>query len=291
MVSSSDMSLYVELLRAGSFTRAARKLGITKQTLSQHIANLEKALGVRLLERTTRQMRATEIGAAFGERCSAIAALIEQATAEAQRGQVQPIGLLRLSAPVLYGRRFLMPTVSAFARRYPQTRVDVVLSDRHVNLIEEGFDLAIRVGALDDSSLVAHKLGQGMVFCVAAPGFLAEQTVLRPQDLGNVRCVGTRTVESWLIGAESVKVEPAVMVNDLEAACEAAVEGAGVARLPLIICRNEIANGRLTILFGPEPAARRNIYVLYPSRDNLPSKVRLFIEMLEPLVEPHFSAH
>jgi DNA-binding transcriptional LysR family regulator len=286
MISPADMLLFAAIVREGSFTRAARQLGITKQTASERIGKLEERLGVRLLERTTRRLRVTDAGATYYERCAAIAAQIDEANSEVQQRQAEPVGLLRVSAPFLYGRRFLTPVVTDFLARYPKVRVEVVLADRRVNLIEEGFDLAIRVGALDDSSLAARKLGEGHVYYVTSPGFLAKHGIPSARDLRATRCIGFRSFETWKIRDLQNKIEPVLVVNDLEVACEAAIAGVGNAPMPALVCRDAVGDGRLRVLFGPEPAVLPAVYAVYPSRRHLPVKVRVFLDGLAALVEP-----
>lgn len=277
--------LFVAIVREGSFTKAARLLGITKQTASERLGKLEERLGVRLLERTTRRLRVTDAGGRYHERCSAIAAQIEEANREARRQQVEPSGLLRLSAPVLYGRRYLAPVVAGYLARYPGTRVEVILADRRVNLVEEGIDLAIRIGELDDSALAVRKLGDAHAYYVASPGFLGGRGVSSAAELRGVRCVGMRPVEIWEAEGERWKVEPLLVVNDLEVACEAAVAGVGVARLPAIVCREAVAEGRLRVLLGAS-SMLRPIFAVFPDRKHLPARVRVFLEMLGTLVAP-----
>ncbi len=286
MISPADMVLFAAVVREGSFTRAARQLGITKQTASERIANLEEQLGVRLLERTTRRLRMTESGTTYYDRCAAIAAQIDEANSEVQQRQAEPVGLLRVSSPMLYGRRYLAPVVADFLSRHPKASVELVLADRRVNLIEEGLDLAIRIGALDDSSLVARKLGEGAVYFVASPGFLSKYGTPSARELRAARCIGFSAFETW--EAENVKsrIDPVLTVNDLEVACEAAIAGVGIARVPELLCREAVRDGRLKILFGPKPAMLRTIHAVYPSRLNLPAKVRLFVDALAALTEP-----
>lgn len=284
--SPADMLLFAAVVREGSFTRAARLRGITKQTVSERIARLEEQLGVRLLERTTRRLRVTDAGAAYYERCAAIAAQIDEANSEVQQRQIEPVGLLRVSAPLLYGRRFLAPIVAGYLGRYPRTRIEVVLADRRVDLIEEGLDLAVRIGNLDDSSLAARKLGEGHLYYVASPRFLAAHGTPSVRELGSARCVGVRPFETWAVGGVTVKLEPVLVVNDLEVACDAVIAGVGIARLPAIVCREAVRDGRLQVLFGPDPALLQPVYAIYPSRRYLPAKVRLFVEALAALVEP-----
>lgn len=285
-VAPSDLLLFAAVVREGSFTRAARSLGLTKQTVSERIAKLEDRLSVRLLERTTRSLRVTDVGARYYERCAAIATQIEEANSEVQQQQAEPIGLIRVAAPVLYGRRFLAPVVADYMRRYPRVRVELVLGDRRVDLVEEGIDLAIRIGNLDDSSLTGKKIGEGHIYYVASPRFLAKHGVPKPHDLRNARCIGMRSFETWDVGGKQHKIEPVLTVNDLETACDAAIAGVGIARLPGLVCREPVAKGRLRVLFSREPTVVRKVYVVYPSRTYLPPKVRHFVDALTALVEP-----
>jgi len=291
MISPADMVLFAAVVREGSFSGAARQLGITKQTTSERIGKLEKQLGVRLLERTTRRLRVTGSGAMYFERCSAIAAQIDEANKEVQQQQVEPVGLLRVSSPMLYGRRYLAPVVSKFLGRYPKTRIEVVLADRRINLIEEGLDLAIHIGPLDDSSLVSRKLGEAPAYCVASPGYLSKHGVPRAQDLASARCVGFSAFETWQVAGVKSRIDPVLIVNDLEVACEAALAGVGIARVPALLCRDAVREGRLKVVFGPKPAMVRTVYALYPSRLNLPARVRLFVDAMATLVEPMLPLH
>ncbi len=291
MISPADMMLFAAVVREESFTRAARQLGITKQTISERISKLEERLGVRLLERTTRRLRVTGPGATYYERCAAIAAQIDEANSEVQQRQAEPVGLLRVSSPVLYGRRYLTPVISEYLARHPRARVELVLADRHVHLLEEGLDVAIHIGPLDDSSLVARKLGEGPVHFVASPRFLSKYGTPSARELRSARCIGFSAFELWKAEGVTSRIEPVLTVNDLELACEAAIAGVGIARVPAILCRDAVRDGRLKVLFGPRPAMLRAIHVVYPSRLNLPAKVRLFVDALATLSEPMLPLH
>src|SRR5712692_3469354 len=214
------------------------------------------------------------------------AAQIDEANREVQQQQAEPVGLLRVSSPMLYGRRYLAPVVSKFLGRYPKARVELVLADRRINLIEEGLDLTIHIGTLDDSSLVARKLGDGPVYFVASPGFLSKYGTPNAKDLQSARCVGFGAFETWQVEGVKSRIDPVLVVNDLEVACGAAIAGVGIARVPGILCRDAVRDGRLKVVFGPKPAMLRTIYAVYPSRLNVPAKVRLFVDALATLVEP-----
>jgi DNA-binding transcriptional LysR family regulator len=285
-ISPGDMLVFTAVVREGGFTRAARHLGLTKQSVSERVARLEAALGVRLLERTTRRVRVTDAGGAYYERCAAIAAQIDDANAEVQRQRAEPVGLLRVSAPVLYGRRFLGPVLAHYLERHPEVRVEVALADRRVDLVEEGLDLAIRVGELEDSSLTARKLGDGYMYYVASPAFLARHGPPSPEDAARWRCIGMRPHETWDVGGRVHRVAPVLCVNDLELACDAAIGGVGLARLPSLVCHDAVRDGRLQVVFGAASGAVRPIYAVYPSRTHLPAKVRVFVEALATRIGP-----
>lgn len=278
-VSPHDMVLFAAVVRAGSFTRAANQLGLTKQTVSERIARLEAALQIRLLERTTRSLRVTDAGATYAERCAAIAAQIDEANSDVQRQQIEPIGVLKVTAPVLYGRRTLGPLVARFVRTHPQVRVELVLTDRRVDLIAEGIDLAIRVGELDDSSLTARRLGEAHAWFVASPEFIAHHGTPTVKNLRSLPCIGMRAAEKWLVQGVTLRIEPRLVVNDLEVLCDAAVAGVGVAQIPALACQQAVKAGQLRVLFG-EASRLRPLSVVYPSRAYLPPRVSLFLEAL-----------
>ncbi len=287
MIEPADMLLFVAVVREGSFTAAARTLGITKQSVSERVNRLEQRLGVRLLERTTRSLRMTDAGACYYERCALISAQIEEANREAQRVQAEPVGLLRVSAPVLYGRRFLAPVLGRFLHLYPRLQVEVVLGDRRVNLVEEGFDVAIRVGDLDDSSLTARKLAEGYAYLVASPSYLKRHGVpTRAEHLRQARCIAQRASETWEVQGERVKIASSLVVNDLEMGCAAALAHVGIARVPSIVCGEHVRRGELVTLFGHHPTLTRPVHAVFPSRRYLAPKVRLFVEALAEQVEP-----
>lgn len=285
-VPPADMLLFATVVREGSFTGAARHLGVSKQTASERIGKLEERLGVRLLERTTRKLRVTDAGAGYAERCASIAAQIEEANQIVQEEQVEPTGLIRISTPVLYGRRYLAPVVASYLARYPRTRIEILLVDRRVQLIDEGFDLAIRVGPIDDASVRSRRLGEGYTYWVASPGYVRAHGVPTPKKLADARCISIQPFETWTVGGVKTKIEPVLVVNDLEVACEAAVAGVGIVRVPSIVCRQAVAEGRLVVLFADETAMVRPVYAVYASRHYLPAKVRVFVDLLAELVEP-----
>lgn len=275
----SDMVLFSAVVQESGFTNAARKLGIAKQSVSARIARLESKLGVRLLERTTRRMRPTEAGVAYYERCRRIALEVEEANQEVRSRQVEPAGVLRVAAPYLFGRRFLAPVIVQYMRACPKVRVELVLADRRANLVEEGFDVAVRVGALDDSSLTAVRLGSAPVSVVASPAFLKRNPLAKTDDVVNVDSVGIRSVESWVLDGTRYRVRPKLVVNDLEMAGDAVAASLGIGFLPELVTRARIESGKLRrVCDGTSRSAP--VFALYPSRSLLPAKVRTFLEHL-----------
>lgn len=285
-VRPDDMLVFAAVVRTGAFTRAATELGLTKQGVSERIVRLERALAVRPLERTTRRLRPTEAGSAYYERCQAIATAVAEANDLARQRQAEPAGRLRVASPTLYGRQFLAPVVADYLQRYPRMQVVVTLTNRPVDLIADGVDVAIQIGRLRDSSYTARRLGDGYLYFVASPGYLHAHGTPTRADLPNARCLGFEPVEQWRIDDELVEVTPVAAMNDLESLRDLAVAGVGIARLPGLVCQDAIRDGRLVRLFPEARVPVRPVSALYPSRAFLPVKVERFLDALATLVTP-----
>jgi DNA-binding transcriptional LysR family regulator len=281
------MLWFAVVVKAGSFTRAALALRVSKQALSASIAKLELQLGVRLLHRTTRSLRPTEVGAAYYERCQALGAAVEEANRLAADQHAEPRGRLRVSAPMLLGRKLLGPKVVEYTQKYPEVEVELLLADRRVELIEEGFDIAIRVGRLADSSLTARLLGHVGLGVVASPTLLARGRVREVADLRSRPTIGMNREETWRIGDETVSVRPNLVVNDMELLCAAAVAGVGFAHLPTLAAQTAIQRGELRALW-PGKVAPLPVHALTPGGRFLAAKVRRFMDVLStlPLLRP-----
>ncbi len=274
------MVLFAQVVREGSFTAAARRQGVSKQAVSDRIARLERLLGVRLLERTTRSLRLTEPGVRYHERCASIAAEIATANAEVLGHSSEPLGRLRVSVPVVFGRRFVLPVVVELAKRHPKLTLEIVLADRRVNLVEEAFDVAIRVGALDDSNFVVRKLGYGRVHYVASPGFIRAHGAITAERLASVPALGMQPRETWKVQGHTFRVQPHLVINDLELLTEAACAGLGVARVPSFVHARAVTEKRLRLLCGGEPAMQQPIHAVFPSRVHLAPKVKVFVDAI-----------
>lgn len=280
------MLVFAAVVRAGTFTAAATELGMTKQAVSDRVFRLEHALEVRLLERTTRRLRPTDAGSAYFERCQAIATQIEEANDIARQRHSEPAGRLRVASPTLYGRRFLSPVVAAYLARYPRMQVEITLTNRPVDLIADGFDLAVQIGRLKDSSFTARRLDDGYLYFVASPSYLRAAGTPVAADLPDARCLGFGPAEDWRIDDLKVRVNPVAAINDLEALCDLAIAGVGIARLPGLVCQDAIRDGRLVRLFPDARVPVRPVWALYPSRAFLAAKVERFLDALGTLVTP-----
>lgn len=283
-----DMVAFIKVVEARSFTAAGARLGLSKSVVSRRIAELEDRLGARLLNRTTRKLSLTEIGQAFYERCARIVADVEEAERAVGDLHGAPRGRLRLNAPVSFGRLHLAAAIVAFIERYPAIEIDVDLNDRYVDLLEDGYDLAVRVGRLRDSSLVARKLAPSRRAVVASPAYLERCGVPEtPLDLANHNCLlytNIPTAEQWQFAdgdeAFSVKVTGPMRANNGDLACAAAVAGMGIAVLPTFLCGAALATGDLVALDLPLKTTETGVYAVYPQNRHLSSKVRAFVDFL-----------
>lgn len=284
-----EMEAFVRVVDLGGFTEAARKLGVSKSAVSKHVASLEERMGARLLNRTTRRVSPTEIGLAFYDR--AIRVLAEALEAEAMVSSMQdaPRGELRISAPVSFGLRVIAPAVAEFLKTYEDISVHMVLDDRRVELVAEGYDLAIRIGDLPDSSLKARRLGDVSSLLVASPAYVAAHgTPERWQDLTGHNLLHYSNLSSgnyWrLAGADGeerqIRATGRLTVNNGDALLKAAEAGLGIAYSPDFIIGDAIREGRLVELL---PDARRpvfGIYAVYPQGRFPQPKLRVFIDFL-----------
>lgn len=283
------MRVFTQVVDSASFAKAADRLGVSTSAASRQVADLEAHLQTRLLNRTTRRVSLTESGRSFYERAVQVLADLDEAEREASRAAVLPRGTIRLTAAVTFGVRHLGPLVAAFLARYPSVALDVSLSDRIVDLVEEGFDLGVRIGAVGTESLAARKLGETRLVVCASPDYLAAHgTPQVPEDLAGHNCLTYEYVsprDQWRFreasGRErSVRVKGSLHSNNGELHAEAAAGGVGIAFEPDMIVMPYVRAGRLVPLlegFLPPPMP---IYAAYPSRKHLSAKVRVFVDFL-----------
>jgi DNA-binding transcriptional LysR family regulator len=283
------MQVFAQVVESGSFSAAAAKLELSPTAASRLVADLEAHLSTRLLNRTTRKVSLTESGRAFYERCVQLLSDLREAEEEASRAAIVPRGTIRLTTSVNFGVRHVAPAIAGFLARHAEVRFDVSLSDRIVDLVEEGFDVAIRIGAPGSENLVARKLGETRIVPCAAPSYLAQRGApTAPEDLVHHNCFTYEYVTPrhlWRFrdpaGVErSVRVRGNLHSNNGDLLSEVAARGLGIVFEPAFIVGPDVRAGRLVPLLQDFEPAPIPIYAVYPSRKHLSAKVRLFVAHL-----------
>jgi len=290
-----DMRVFLQVAEQQSVTGAARQLSLAPSAVSRRLRDLEARLGVQLLVRTTRRMSLTAAGETFFARARDILSDLDAAEAEVSDDRDGLTGQLRLAAPLSFGLAHLAPIVTAFMAAHPGMRVDLDLSDRQVDLVGEGFDLAVRIGRLADSSLIARRLIEMPMHVCAAPDLLARHgRPERPEDLRALPALcyaGSDRGDIWRYrdgsgGEGSVQVTQRLRVNNGEMAREAAVAGLGVALEPAFIVHEALTQGRLVRLLEDVTWPSITVQVVYPEMRHLPARSRAFIDLLRARLRP-----
>jgi DNA-binding transcriptional LysR family regulator len=283
-----DMIAFIRVVESRSFTAAAERLGLSKSVVSRRLTELENRLGTRLLNRTTRSLSLTPAGQTFFERARAILADVEEAEqAVAELGR-DPRGLLRVNAPMSFGILHLAPAVADFMARFPNVELDLDLTDRFVDLVEEGWDIAVRIGRLRDSSLIARKLAPSRLVTVASPAYLERRgRPERPEELTRHECLLYTTLSNpsvWHFRADgdlrSVRVQGRMRVNNGDTILEAVRAGLGLAVLPTFMLSDDLRSGRLVTVLDAFEATDFAIYAVWPHHRHLSPKVRAFVDFL-----------
>jgi DNA-binding transcriptional LysR family regulator len=287
----ASMRTYVAVVDGASFAAAAGKMNVSRAMVSKQVQKLEEHLGTRLMNRTTRRLSLTETGRAFYERSVQILGDVNEAEQVAGAMTRVPQGLLRISIPLSYGQHPLAAIIGDYTQAYPLVQLDISLSDRKVDLVEEGFDLAIRIGTHPQTDLIARKLGAGHSVACAAPAYLARHgTPLEPADLQGHACLSytlTGTGTGWRMqkidGTGDMAVLPVtgpIRADNGDIIRLAALAGAGVVFQPWFIVGDDIASGKLVHLLPEWHSAELGVYAVYPSRKHLSAKVRTFVDFL-----------
>lgn len=284
---------FAETAKHGGFAAGARELGVAPSTLAKAVARLELALGVKLFHRTTRQVKLTPDGERLFQRCQRVLAEVEDLQAEASGTRAEPTGTLRIDAPVFYGKRFVLPILAALQRRHPGLRLDIRLSDVQVDLVRDGIDLAVRIGHLRDSTLVARRVDQqGLVLCASAQYLAARGTPRRIEDLAGHATIVFRLPTSgrdrpWQFRRRGTPVEftpvPHARIGETEALLEALKLGMGLCQVPDMLVRDELARGALKEVLPSCRPDSMPISLVYPSGRLVPARVRVALEALEAL--------
>ena len=283
------ITAFARVVEAGSFARAADRLGVSVSSVSRLVGDLEAHLATRLLNRTTRRLSLTESGQAFFERSVQLLADLEEAEVAVTSASVVPRGTLRLTCSATFGARHLAPAVAAFVARHPQMRFDVELSERIVDLVEEGFDLAVRIGGTGSQNVVARKIGTTRIVCCAAPAYLKRHGEPKtPEDLATHACMSYEYLPNrnvWTFrdprgGERSVRIAGPVHATNGRFLVALGAAGAGIVREPDFIIGPEVRAGLLMPILRAFESTPLSIYAVYPSRRHLSAKVRTFADFL-----------
>lgn len=275
---------FVRVAELGSYTRAAESLDLSRTRISRQVMALEESLGARLIQRTTRRLHLTEAGERYLLRAQSILQALDEAAAEVGQGNSDVRGRLRVNGPMSFGTRYLAPLVAQFMQSHPALEVRLDLNDRRVDLLEEGYDVAIRIGSLPDSSLVARRLTRcRLLFCASSEYLACYGQPRHINALTEHRCLRYRSGQNsadWQFASQSLAVDGPLESNNGDVLTHAAEAGLGIAQQPSFLVTESIANGRLVPILTQEPAVLLDVHALYPARRYLPTKVERFIDLL-----------
>ena len=286
----TGMQVFARVAASGGFSAAARQLGLSQTMVTKHVAAIEARLGTKLLHRSTRRVVLTEAGRTYLDACERILLDIEESETLVARDRVEPRGVLRLNVPLSFGVREVAPALAEFARLNPAVSVDLGLNDRVVALVDEGWDMTIRIGRLSDSSLVARRLAPCRTLVCAAPSYLAERGAPgRVADLAGHNCMGYTLSDAlgadrWAFGRDGEIVAPVsgdLRASNGDALVAAAIAGQGLIYLPTFLVGDAVRNGRLVAVPLDQPNfGRLDVHALWPSGRQPPAKVRAFVDFL-----------
>lgn len=295
----TSMRVFVRAANEGSLSAAARHLGMSPAMATKHVNALEARLGVKLLHRSTRQLKLTEAGSSYLEACQRILSEIDEADAAATSQRVKATGLLRMNLPLSFGNRFIAPLIPKFSRRHPEVNIELGLSDAALDLIAGSWDLAVRIGLLADSPLRARRLGDSAMLVCAAPSYLDQRGELRRvAELTQHNCLSytlsaKQGRQHWSFGAggeHRIPVHGNLTANNGDALLAAAVRGQGIIYQPRFIVGEAVARGELVVLaLDKPPVELGGIHVLYPPDRRPPAKVRVMIDYLTEVLAQDLS--
>lgn len=277
---------FINVVESGGFSETARRMNVSKALISKQVGQLEQSLNVRLLHRTTRKVTPTSSGQAYFDQCMPLLAEFDELDATMRLSSTNPSGELHVAAPVTFAEMHLMPVVSRYYGRYPDVTVKLDLTDRFVDLVEERIDVAIRIGELSDSSLVARKLGEvSMQLCASVEYLAVHGEPVRPQQLADHACLVDSNYPGgnhWKLGSlndpVSIEVKPRLIVNSARAGRDLVMAGHGIAFLPSFAITDDINKGRIKRLLPEYASEPIGIYAVYQHRKHLSAKIRLFID-------------
>lgn len=287
----NEMAIFAVVVGSGSFTKAADKLKLPKSTVSRKVSQLEKRVGVRLINRTTRNLKPTETGKLYYDHCLRMVEQAEEADRVVNNMQAEPSGLLRISTPLAFGTPFFIGVIKRFMEKYPKVSVEVIADDKSVDMLDMEIDMAFRVGPLSDSSLVTRNLGSARLSLVAAPSYLAKHGAPKSiDDLKNHSCIAHPGSQWFFKGAGGQIIEadinPRMKANDMMMLKNMTLSGFGIGAVPQIIISEDVKAGRLVTLLPDTPFQERTFYMVFPSRREPPSKVVAFTEFVIENCQP-----
>lgn len=291
----SSMAVFRRVVEAKNFSAVARETNMSQSTVSKHIAALEERLGTKLLNRSTRSLKLTEAGKEYYHHCIRILNDFQEAEASIGKGKIKPTGTLRISTSAAYGRTCMLPYLEEFFSAYPDINLDLIFDDDYVDLVKHGIDLAIRLGPLADSTLIARKIGTSPRVVVASTDYLVKHgRPKKPADLIKHNCLLytlQKAPDLWYFnsaqeGDESVRVSGRLKASSPDAICDAAIEGLGIAVLCEWYARKYINNGRLNAILQDYHPTAYDINAVYPERKFVPQKVKRMIEFLAKQTNP-----
>lgn len=288
LIDLSALPIFVEVVKSGSFSKAADRLNITKSAVSKRVIQLEARLGVKLVHRTTRRLSLTEAGNCYYQAGLASLEIISEAEREVRAFQVSPSGTLRVNVPTSFGVAQVAPILPSFQRRYPNISVDLVLTDTTKDLIGDGFDLALQTGELPDSALIARKLATlNSVVCGSATYLRDKGRPEKPSDLKEHNCLlysHHTKVDEWVFikasKSETIQISGTYMSNISDALVTAAQNDMGLARLPTFLADRYIVAGELIPVLTDYAMPSKSLYAVYPDRKFVPEKVKVFLQFL-----------
>ncbi|UAK71619.1 LysR family transcriptional regulator [Aeromonas enteropelogenes] len=275
------MGLFATVVEQGSFTRAAEVLGMPKSSVSQKISRLESRLGVRLLQRTTRRLSLTPQGEVYVEHCQGLLTLARSANLAMARLRSAPAGRVRITAPEATGTLLLGPILAEFRALYPEVVLELTLSDDQLDLVGEGYDLALRAAPLKDSSLICRRIGEVARYLVASPGYLARHGMpQRLAELAHHVCLVHTALPVWPLQEGGWRPQGACVSNSLLALRELALHDGGIALLPQHVCESGLASGKLQKILPMSPIPTNPFYLIYPSREHLAPALRSLMDFV-----------
>lgn len=282
------MRVFATVVDTGSFARAAEQLHLSSTATSRHVAELEKHLGAQLLQRSTRRINLTEIGANYYDRCRSILADVEEAEAQAATSESQPRGMLRISLPTSFGLQYIAPAIPEFCKRYPDLQLELNFTDRIVDLVEEGIDMAVRITSELKTNLIARKLAQVQLVCCASPAYLAEfGTPQHPEDLRRHNCFTysySPNINVWKFQRDGkehhIQVKGRLGTNHGDMSKLATLHGLGIDMLPTFMVCDELRTGKLVPILQDYPMPPINVYAVYLPGARRAARIKAMVEHL-----------